>query len=237
MVGLCRKPVQEGRAENAGQHCETGLGGILFLNYGDFMLQLLCYYSSLLRICVFALLTVATAYASEPVVEIYNAEKMSIAEAYKDSMKLCEAKAAEVKVRCQKSAAQQRRDALKAASRERDVGLACPACGKVIRVEAASREASGSVAGAVIGGVAGAVVGRQVASGGSSATKNAATAAGAVGGALIGNKVSAGGERQKVWLVSYQLYGGEASQKTYSSEPAFKVGDKIRADGERLLVR
>lgn len=179
--------------------------------------------------------TSGLALASEPVVELYNAEKSHIANAYKDAVKQCAAKGAEDKVRCEKGAAQARREALKAASRERDVGLSCPSCGKVTRIEAVSSEATGSTTGAVVGGVAGAVVGRTVARDSSSSTKNVATAVGAVGGTLIGNKVGASGN--KAWLVHYSLYDGQNLQKSYSAEPPFKVGDKIKADGERLQGR
>ncbi|GAB3242671.1 glycine zipper 2TM domain-containing protein [Chitinimonas naiadis] len=168
------------------------------------------------------------AFAADALIEAYNADKVRIAEDYKQAVHQCEKGSRKALAGCQKTATLVRQDALKAASHERDLALKCrDTCGRISEVKVVERDGEASAVGTVGGGVVGAVVGRKLAGNASSSGKNVATAVGAVGGALVGRKIEEKVGHHKVWQVSTRLYNGEIQQADFSSEPDFKPGDKV----------
>ncbi|HEY9103615.1 glycine zipper 2TM domain-containing protein [Chitinimonas sp.] len=168
------------------------------------------------------------AFASDALIDAYNADKVKIAEDYKTAIHQCEKGSSKLLAGCKKTATLVRQDALKAASQERDEALKCrDTCGRVVEVGSGEKQGEASAVGTVGGGVVGAVVGRKLAGGASSSTKNVATAAGAVGGALIGRKIEEKVRTHKAWVVTTQLYSGERQQAEFDSDPGLKQGDKV----------
>jgi outer membrane lipoprotein SlyB len=187
------------------------------------------------------LLTLAFASAAalaDPLVDLFNAEKARIADTYKAAVRACDQKSGREHGQCRKNAEAARRDALKAASAERDVGLKCKECGVVVAVSQSEEDGKASATGTVVGGVAGAVIGRELAGDTSSANKNVATAAGGVAGALIGRKIEEKMKKRTVWRVEVQAYGqADKITVTFDQNPGFKPGDKVKLGEDGKLQK
>ena len=61
--------------------------------------------------------------------------------------------------------------------------------------------------------------------------------AGAVGGAMAGNEIEKRVNKSKHYDVTVRLQGGGVQTVSYSTEPAFKVGDRIKVENDLLVAR
>lgn len=109
---------------------------------------------------------------------------------------------------------------------------ACTNCGTVTAVAAIEQPGEGSGLGAVLGGVVGGVLGHQV---GGGRGKDVATVAGAVGGAYAGHQIEKGQKKAVTWDVRVKLEDGTNRTVKFTTEPAFRVGDKVRLEGATLV--
>jgi outer membrane lipoprotein SlyB len=110
----------------------------------------------------------------------------------------------------------------------------CDTCGTVESVNFVEKKGEASGAGAVVGGVAGGVIGHQI---GSGRGNTVATIAGAGVGALAGHQVEKNVKKKTYYVVNVNLDNGKKKQLTYSSQPAFKQGDRVKVvDGKKLAL-
>lgn len=110
----------------------------------------------------------------------------------------------------------------------------CGNCGTVSEITPIEKRGEGSGAGAILGGVVGGVLGHQV---GSGRGRDAATVAGALGGAYVGNQVEKNKNAIVSWEVRVRLEDGTNQVMRYPTEPAFRVGDRVKVEDGRLLAR
>jgi outer membrane lipoprotein SlyB len=108
----------------------------------------------------------------------------------------------------------------------------CRNCGTVNAITPIQKAGEGSGAGAVVGGILGGVLGHQV---GSGRGKDVATVAGALGGALVGNEVEKNKNTSVTWEVRVRLEDGTSQVIRLTSEPSFRVGDKVRIEDGKLV--
>jgi len=101
----------------------------------------------------------------------------------------------------------------------------CNSCGVVESVTYQEKKGEASGAGAVVGGVAGGVIGHQI---GSGRGNTVATIAGAGLGALAGHQVEKNVKKKTYYVVNVSLDNGKKKSMTYSSQPAFKQGDRVK---------
>jgi outer membrane lipoprotein SlyB len=110
----------------------------------------------------------------------------------------------------------------------------CDTCGVVESVSYQEKKGEASGAGAVVGGVAGGVIGHQI---GSGRGNTVATIAGAGLGALAGHQVEKNVKKKSYYVVTVSLDNGKKTSITYSSQPAFKQGDRVKViDGKKLAL-
>lgn len=102
---------------------------------------------------------------------------------------------------------------------------ACANCGSVEAVNVIEQQGEGSGLGAVAGGVAGALLGNQI--GGGSGRK-IATVAGAAGGAYAGHQIEKHVKTTKRYDVVVRMEDGSTRTFPYDTEPAFRVGAKVK---------
>jgi outer membrane lipoprotein SlyB len=110
----------------------------------------------------------------------------------------------------------------------------CTECGTVLGVDAIQQKGEGSGLGAIGGAVVGGVLGNQV---GRGTGRTVATVAGAAGGALAGNEIEKYAKSGKRFDVAVRMEDGTVRHFPYSSEPAFRAGDKVRVDEGTLAAR
>lgn len=102
--------------------------------------------------------------------------------------------------------------------------------GTITRIDAVSLENDGQLGvGAVLGAAAGGILGHQI---GAGSGRDVATVLGAIGGAVAGNVI------QKKYVTpksgqstTVRLDNGVTVVVTQETDPALKVGDKVRIDG------
>jgi len=92
----------------------------------------------------------------------------------------------------------------------------------------------GSGVGAVAGGVAGAVLGRQI---GGGRGRDIATVAGAVGGAVAGHQVEKHVKSSVIYEITVRMEDGSMRSITESAPPAWRPGDRVRVQGDRLTTQ
>jgi len=110
----------------------------------------------------------------------------------------------------------------------------CNTCGVVESVTYHEEKGQASGAGLVVGGVAGGVIGHQI---GSGRGNTVATIAGAGLGALAGNQVEKNVKKKTYYVVSVNLDNGKKKSMTYSSQPSFREGDRVKfVDGGKKLA-
>ena len=112
------------------------------------------------------------------------------------------------------------------------VQAACDNCGTVTEMKTVEVKGEGSGVGAVAGGVIGGVLGHQV---GGGRGKDVATVAGAVGGAYAGHQVEKNAKKKTQYQVIVKLENGTSRTFTYNAATAFKVGDKIKVENNKLV--
>lgn len=109
---------------------------------------------------------------------------------------------------------------------------ACDNCGTVTEMKTVEVKGQGSGVGAVAGGVLGGVLGHQV---GGGRGKDVATVAGAVGGAYAGHQIEKNAKKKTQYQVIVKLENGTTRTFTYNAATAFKIGDKIKVDNNKLV--
>ena len=109
----------------------------------------------------------------------------------------------------------------------------CASCGHVTSVQAIAHEGSGSGVGAVGGGVVGGLLGHQIGNGNG---RTLATVAGALGGALAGNTVEKHVRTTTDYVVHVAFDDGSSRSFNYKEKPEFNSGDRVRANGDTLLL-
>ena len=108
----------------------------------------------------------------------------------------------------------------------------CANCGVVEAINVVEVKGDGSYIGKIAGGVIGGLLGSQV---GQGRGTTAAEIAGVVGGAVAGNEIEKRMKKTTHYDVVARLQGGGAQTITYATQPAFKVGDKIRVENGVLV--
>ena len=108
----------------------------------------------------------------------------------------------------------------------------CDNCGTVTDVKTITVKGEGSGAGLVAGGVIGGVLGHQI---GGGRGKDAATVVGAAGGAYAGHQTEKNMNKKTQYQVVVKLETGASRTFTYNAATAYKVGDKIKVDGGKLV--
>ena len=108
----------------------------------------------------------------------------------------------------------------------------CANCGVVEAVNVVEVKGDGSYIGKIAGGVIGGLLGSQV---GQGRGTTAAEIAGVVGGAVAGNEIEKRMKKTTHYDVVARLQGGGAQTITYATQPAFKVGDKVRVENGVLV--
>jgi outer membrane lipoprotein SlyB len=107
----------------------------------------------------------------------------------------------------------------------------CETCGVVVSVNKVKVKGKPNFLGAIAGGVAGAALGTQVGKGDG---KTAATVLGALGGAVAGREIEKNVRSGTHYDVAVKLDNGSTRSVSYENDPGFKVGGKVRFDGEVL---
>lgn len=114
----------------------------------------------------------------------------------------------------------------------RRVARTCANCGVVESINLVEVAGEGTYLGKIAGGVIGAVIGSQI---GQGRGTTAAEIAGAVGGAVAGNEIEKRVKKTKHYEVTVRLQGG-IQTISYASEPAFRVGDKVKVENGTLVL-
>ncbi|MEP7156853.1 MAG: glycine zipper 2TM domain-containing protein [Betaproteobacteria bacterium] len=108
----------------------------------------------------------------------------------------------------------------------------CDNCGSVTDMKTVQIKGQGSGGGAIVGGVLGGVLGHQV---GSGRGNTAATIVGAGAGAYAGNEVEKNSKTKTQYQVIVKLETGESRTFTYNAATAYRVGDRIRVEKNKLV--
>lgn len=109
----------------------------------------------------------------------------------------------------------------------------CANCGAVESINVVEVAGEGTYLGKIAGGVLGAVLGSQV---GQGRGTTAAEIVGAVGGAVAGNEIEKRSKKTKHYDVMVRLQDGGSQTISYATEPAFRVGDKVRVENGALIL-
>jgi outer membrane lipoprotein SlyB len=110
----------------------------------------------------------------------------------------------------------------------------CLNCGTIESVTEKTQKGEGTGIGAVAGGVAGAVLGSQVGKGGG---KTAATVIGGVGGAVAGHQAERYIRKTTKWEVIVRFEDGTAREFDFNTQPAWRVGDKVKVENNAITAR
>lgn len=110
---------------------------------------------------------------------------------------------------------------------------ACANCGVVAAVNAIEVKGDGSYLGLIGGGLAGAVLGSQIGDGNG---RTAAQLLGVLGGAYAGKEIEKNVKKTTHYEVVTRLEGGGTQTVTYTAAPPFKVGDRVRIEGNALVA-
>ena len=108
----------------------------------------------------------------------------------------------------------------------------CVDCGSVESVQAQTRQGDASGVGAVAGGVIGGLIGNQMGGGNG---KKAMTVVGAVGGGLAGNEIEKQRNASTVYVTQVRMDDG--SLRRFTRNTQLSVGQRVRVDGERLVLQ
>lgn len=130
----------------------------------------------------------------------------------------------------QKSASS--RAAPKDAPAARAAAPVCANCGVIESVQAQTRKGESSGVGAVAGGVIGGLIGNQMGGGNG---KKAMTVVGAVGGGLAGNEIEKQRNASTVYVTQVRMDDG--SLRSFTRSTQLGVGQRVRVDGERLILQ
>ena len=117
-------------------------------------------------------------------------------------------------------------------SSARRAARVCANCGAVESIDVVEVKGDGSYLGKIAGGVVGAMIGSQV---GQGRGTTAAEIAGAVGGAVAGNEIEKRVKKTRHYDVTVRLQSGGTQVISYATEPALRVGDKVRVENGTLV--
>lgn len=109
----------------------------------------------------------------------------------------------------------------------------CADCGLVESVREVKAPADPSGLGAAAGGVVGGLLGNQV---GKGSGRTIATLIGIAGGAYAGHQVEKTQRTTSRWEVGVRMENGEYRTVTLDAEPVWSTGDKVRLQGNRLVM-
>lgn len=109
----------------------------------------------------------------------------------------------------------------------------CADCGLVESVREVKAAADPSGLGAAAGGVVGGLLGNQV---GKGSGRTIATLIGIAGGAYAGHQVEKTQRTTSRWEVGVRMENGEYRTVTLDAEPVWRTGDKVRLQGNRLVM-
>ena len=109
----------------------------------------------------------------------------------------------------------------------------CANCGTVEAINTIQVKGEGSYIGLIGGGIAGAVLGSQV---GDGRGRTAAQVLGTVGGALAGREIEKNVKKNTHYEVVTRLESGGTQTVTYATVPPFKMGDKVKIEGNVLVA-
>lgn len=109
----------------------------------------------------------------------------------------------------------------------------CADCGLVESVREVKAPADPSGLGAAAGGVVGGLLGNQV---GKGSGRTIATLIGIAGGAYAGHQVEKTQRTTSRWEVGVRMENGEYRTVTLDAEPVWRTGDKVRLQGNRLVM-
>jgi len=101
----------------------------------------------------------------------------------------------------------------------------CPNCGSIEAINVVEVKGDGSYIGMIAGGIAGAVLGSQVGHGDGTTI---AQVLGTAGGAYAGNEVEKRMKTSKHWDVVVRLENGGSQTISYPTDPALRVGSRVR---------
>ncbi len=118
-------------------------------------------------------------------------------------------------------------------SRERRAARQCINCGVVEAINVVEVQGEGSYLGKIVGGLAGALLGNQI---GGGTGKKVATVAGAAGGVYAGNEVEKRMKTTKHYEVVVRLENGGTQIITYTEQPPFAVGAKVKVENSTLTL-
>lgn len=109
----------------------------------------------------------------------------------------------------------------------------CASCGTVEAINLIQVKGDGSYIGLIGGGIAGAVLGNQI---GDGRGRTAAQVLGAVGGALAGREIERNVNKNTHYAVVTRLESGGTQTVTYPTPPPFKMGDRVKIEGNVLVA-
>ena len=101
----------------------------------------------------------------------------------------------------------------------------CSNCGTVDSIRTTEKPGEGSAVGMIAGGVLGGLLGHQI---GQGRGNTAATIVGAAGGAYAGNQVEKNVKKTVQYDVTVRMDNGSIHTVSYTVEPGFRAGDKVR---------
>jgi len=109
----------------------------------------------------------------------------------------------------------------------------CGNCGTVEAINAIEVKGEGGYLGLIGGGLAGAVLGSQI---GGGSGRTAAQILGAAGGAYAGREIEKNVKKTTHYEVVTRLESGGTQTITYDTAPQFRVGQRVRVEGNALVL-
>lgn len=109
----------------------------------------------------------------------------------------------------------------------------CTDCGVIQSVQEVKKAGDAKGIGAVAGGVGGAVIGKQFGNGRGS---TALAVLGAVGGAVAGHMVEKQVRSTKSYDVTVRMQDGSTRTISQENQPGFRPGEKVRVDGNSIMM-
>ena len=118
-------------------------------------------------------------------------------------------------------------------ARNKQALQSCVNCGVIEAINIVEAKADGNnVVGTIAGGVVGGVLGHQV---GGGSGKDIATIAGALGGAYAGNRVQNNMGKTTEYHVVVRLESGTTQTVKLASNPALKVGERVKLENNTVV--
>ena len=109
----------------------------------------------------------------------------------------------------------------------------CANCGTVEAINTIQVKGEGGYIGLIGGGIAGAVLGSQI---GDGRGRTAAQLLGAAGGALAGREIERNANKNTHYEVVTRLESGATQTVNYATPPPFKLGDRVKIEGNVLVA-